>query len=148
MHETYIMDQSSYVEGRKILVDIIIAHEFIHSLNSSIKLGMLLKLDMLKAFDKLSWQYIEQVLLAFGFGHRWIQWTLALTSSPFFSILINGVPSSTFKPSCGIHQGDSLYPFFFILMVEGLSCHTHATFLSGKIQGLYLHIPYLQHTHE
>lgn len=39
-------EQSRYVEGQKILDGIILAHEVIHSLKSSKKVGMLMKLDM------------------------------------------------------------------------------------------------------
>jgi hypothetical protein len=46
--------QMGYVEGRKILDGIIIAHEVIHSLKITKKLGMLLKLDLSNAFNRLS----------------------------------------------------------------------------------------------
>jgi hypothetical protein len=90
------------VEGRKILDNVILAHEVIHSLQSTSTPGMLLKLDLSKAFEKLSWAYMKSILLAFGFAPDWIDWILNLTSFAFFSILINGVPSHPFSPSRGI----------------------------------------------
>ena len=98
-------EQSGYVEGRQILDGIILAHEVVHSLKSTKNPGMILKLDLSKAFDKLSWFFIEKILLSFGFSQDWAQWILSLLSSYFFSILVNGSPSSTFSPSRGIHQG-------------------------------------------
>jgi hypothetical protein len=100
---------------------------------------MILKLDLSKAFDKLSWQYMRISLLAFGFCNEWVNWILNLTSSSFFSILVNGTPSKTFSPSRGIHQGDPLSPFLFVIMVEGLSCYIKASILNGSLQGLSLH---------
>jgi len=44
-------------------------HEITHTLKHSKQAGMLLKLDLSKAFDKLNWDYIQQMLSAFGFNH-------------------------------------------------------------------------------
>ena len=52
-------EKIGYVEGKKILDGIILTHEVIHSLKISKKLGMLLKIDLSKAFDKISWNYIK-----------------------------------------------------------------------------------------
>jgi hypothetical protein len=65
-------EQSGYVEGRQILDSIILAHEVIHSLQKTKTPGMLLKLDLSKAFDKISWEYMRAILLAFGFDQRWV----------------------------------------------------------------------------
>jgi hypothetical protein len=46
-------EQSGYMEGRQIMDNIILAHEVIHSLQSTKSPGMLMKLDLPKAFDKL-----------------------------------------------------------------------------------------------
>jgi hypothetical protein len=92
-------EQSGYVEGRQIMDSVILAHEVIHSLHSTKTPGMLLKLDLSKAFDKLSWNYLRSSLLAFGFDPAWVSWIVNLTSSTLFSILINGFPSKPFSPS-------------------------------------------------
>jgi hypothetical protein len=126
-------EQSGYVEGRKILDSVILAHEVIHSLQSTGTPGMLLKLDLSKAFDKLSWAYMKSILLAFGFALDWVDWILNLTSSAFFSILINGVPSRPFVPSQGIHQGDPLSPFLFIIMAEGLNRFIKASLVDKSL---------------
>jgi len=42
---------------------IILSNEVIHSLKILKKPGMLLKLDLSKAFDKLSWNFIHKMLL-------------------------------------------------------------------------------------
>eukprot|EP00253_Pinus_taeda_P017944 PITA_17944 len=65
---------------------------------------MLLKIDLSKAFDSLSWVYIQKILNAFSFDPAWIRWVFSLLSSSFFSALINGIPSPTFRPSRGIRK--------------------------------------------
>jgi hypothetical protein len=104
-------EQSGYVEGCQIMDNIILVHEVIHSLKSTRTPGMLIKLDLSKYFDRLSWQYMNSLLAAFGFNKDWINWIMKLTTSAFFSILVNGVPSQPFSPTRGIHQGDPLSPF-------------------------------------
>jgi len=49
---------------------IILLHEIMHSLKQSKEAGMILKLDLSKAFDKLSWTYIQQMLIAFGLNFK------------------------------------------------------------------------------
>jgi len=82
--------------------NVILDHEVIHSLKMTKVPGMLIKLDLSKDFDKVSWQYLHSILESFGFDQQWVNWILNLTSSAFFSIVINGVPSQLFSPSRGI----------------------------------------------
>jgi hypothetical protein len=132
-------EQVGYVEGRQIMDNVILAHEVIHSLKTSRTPGMLIKLDLSKAFDKASWQYLRAVLESFGFDQCWVNWILNLTSSAFFSILVNGVPSRPFSPSRGIRQGYPLSPFLFVLMVEDLRRYIKATIIDDSLRGLPLH---------
>jgi hypothetical protein len=132
-------EQAGYVEGRQIMDSVILAHEVIHSLKSTKTPGMLIKLDLSKAFDKASWQYLRATLNSFGFDQNWVNWILNLTSSAFFSILVNGVPSWPFSPSRGIRQGDPLSPFLFVLMAEGLGRYIKSAVLEGSLKGLPLH---------
>jgi len=55
-------EQSVYVEGHQIMDNIVLTHEPIHSLKTKNNPGMLIKLDMSKAFDYLNWQYMTHVL--------------------------------------------------------------------------------------
>eukprot|EP00253_Pinus_taeda_P011878 PITA_11878 len=47
-------EQSGYVEGRQILDNILLAQEMIHTLHSRKETRMLMQLDLLKAYDKVS----------------------------------------------------------------------------------------------
>ena len=99
---------------------------------------MIIQLDIAKAHDKLSWSNIRVVLKAYSFDYIWIKWVMALVTIASCSILLNGSPSKTFKPTRGLRQGDTPSPFLFILMMEGLGRAIKATKEEGRIQGLRL----------
>eukprot|EP00253_Pinus_taeda_P016963 PITA_16963 len=132
-------EQSCYAEGRQIMDGIILTHEIIHSLKQSKQAGMLLKVDLSKAFDKLSWSYIHHMLKAFGFCSTWVRWIMSLITSSHFSLLVNGFPSHPFKPSRGIRQGDPLSPFLFVIMAEGLGRHIKQALQSNRLRGISIH---------
>ena len=56
-----------------------------------------------------------------GFNEKWIGWIKGCLSSTSISILVNGSPTSEFKPQRGLRQGDPLAPFLFDLVAEGLT---------------------------
>ena len=89
-------EQVGFVEGRQILDGVISIHETIHSVKIGKIRGMLLKLDLSKAYDKLNWKFLAGMLKAFRFSNQWIRWVMNLVSWAFFSILVNGSPSSPF----------------------------------------------------
>jgi mannosylglycoprotein endo-beta-mannosidase len=36
--------------------------------------GIMIKLDYEKAYDKVSWSFLEDMLKSKGFGDKWIRW--------------------------------------------------------------------------
>jgi hypothetical protein len=65
-------EQAGFVEGRKILDNIIHAHELIHMLKPHRRGGMIIQLDLEKSYDKINWHYIVKTLEDFGFAQHWI----------------------------------------------------------------------------
>jgi len=55
-------EQSGYVEGRQITDSIILNQEVLHSIKTQKIPGMLIQLDLSKAFEKISWTYIKEIL--------------------------------------------------------------------------------------
>ena len=70
-----------------------------------------------------------------GFPDRWIGWVMGYVTTPTFSILINGKPYGNINPSSGIHQGDPLSPYLFLLCVEGLTSLLSKAKNDGRIHG-------------
>eukprot|EP00253_Pinus_taeda_P030603 PITA_30603 len=138
--------QFAFLESRQIHEVVGLAHESIHSIWSRHLKGILLKIDLSKAFDRVSWLYIKMILIHLGFPHTFISWIMACISSPTFSILINGSATPFFHSERGLRQGCPLSPLLFLLVMEGLSRLIDSAKRSGDFRGLRItDICYLTH---
>ena len=81
-------------------------------------LGGLLFLDQEKAYDRLSHQYLEQVLYHFGFPASLVHALLVTTRPTIAHVLDVHHPLEGFHVHCGVRQGDPLAPLLFNLAFE------------------------------
>jgi ribonuclease HI/exonuclease III len=128
--------QGGFVEGRNILDNVIQVQETLHSSKKRKEKGMLIKLDMANAFDRVNRSFLIKVLLSFGFSPHFVQLINACIDNPWIAPLVNGRPSNFFQARRGIRQGCPLSPFLYILMADTLSRKLSAERTAGSLPGL------------
>ena len=73
-----------------------ITQELLHSIKVKKQKVMVLKLDLVKAFDHVDWTFLRLVLLQIGVPVEGVNWIMGCVSSPNFAVLINGTPQKKF----------------------------------------------------
>lgn len=116
-------NQNAFIKGRCI-------HDNFRAVRLSCKAlhrrhvpSVLLKIDIAKAFDSMSWTFLLEVLQHMGFGRRWRNWIAAILSTASTKIVLNGKPGRRICHAWGLCQGDPLSPMLFVLVMEVIN-HT------------------------
>lgn len=102
-------NQTAFVKGMFILESVVTTHEMLHSTYHSGNLGLVLKLDYEKAFDKVNLDFLIDLLEKRGFGPLWIKWIKQITHLGSVGVKINGINGNFFTTSKETH-----YPLCFL----------------------------------
>lgn len=94
---------------------------------------MMLKINLEKAYDKISWDFLEDTLKFFNFNPKWINLILSYVTSVSTSILWNGEALKEFFLGRRLRQGDPLSPHLFVLCLSLLINRKAEDHTSGKV---------------
>ncbi|KAJ9548141.1 hypothetical protein OSB04_020684 [Centaurea solstitialis] len=132
------VNQSAFIKDRLITDNVMVAFETLHTMqrNTRKKYGeVALKIDISKAYDRLDWNYLRQMLIALGFPRRWVNMMMLTVESVRYFVRINDNLVGPIIPQRGLRQGDPLSPYLFILCMEGLSAILNHEKATGRIHG-------------
>lgn len=96
--------QSSFIPRRSTSNNIMIAQEVIHSLHRRWGRNgtFIVKVDLEKAYDRVDWGFLEQVLMTSGFKENFRRLVLSCISSTEVAVNWNGELLPPFLPSRGL----------------------------------------------
>lgn len=114
-------DQACAIPGRKITDSLVLIRDTIcYARDRNIRL-VVLNLDFEKAFDRVSHQYLFQVLQKMGFPRRFIAWVGLLYRGITSKFLVNGNLTKAVNINCGVRQGCPLSALLYVICIEPLA---------------------------
>jgi hypothetical protein len=127
--------QSAFLPQRQILDGVLVLNEIIDLATRRKDTCLLFKVDFEKAYDTVSWRFLERMMVKLGFYEGWLKWMRACIFNSSMSVLVNGSPTEDFKVGRGLRQGDPLSPFLFLIVAEGLAGLMRRAVAIGKFKG-------------
>jgi len=73
-------------------------------------MGVMMKIDMQKAYDRLDWSFLMAVLKKFGFSDSWCQILFSCVSNCWYSVSVQGELNVFFKSHRGVRQVEQNAP--------------------------------------
>lgn len=130
-------NQNAFIAGRSLHDNFVLVRQTMRVLHQLRAPRVLLKLDLTRAFDTISWSFLFEALRQYGFGSRFLNWLAILLSSASTRLLINGESGPSIWHRRGLRQGDPLSPQLFVLAVDTLGCLIRRAMSLGVLERLH-----------
>jgi hypothetical protein len=114
-------NQSAFVKSRSLNDNFVLVRQVARKINLRRHSGVLLKLDLSRALDTMSWVFLFEVLRRMGFGDRFLKWTAVLLYTANTKKLVKGVPVDRIQYARSLRQGDPTSPLLFVAGMEVLT---------------------------
>lgn len=110
--------QTGFVAGRCIFDNVFLAVEVMEWAEESHQDLVLMLLDFEKAYDRISWGFLEAALARLGFFNKWINIIMTLNREAAATININGQQGPIFLLEQTVRQGCPLAPYLFLFAAD------------------------------
>ncbi|XP_020681303.2 uncharacterized protein LOC110098734 [Dendrobium catenatum] len=127
--------QSGFIAQRCSTDYIILASELLRDFKGSSK-KFCAKLDIKKAFDCVSREFLIDRLIQKGFSDRFVSWIKGCIWEIHFSVCLNGNLEGFFNSSAGLRQGCPLSPLLFCIVMDGLSQTLNLPYINSGFKGI------------
>ena len=133
LHKIINPDQTGFMSNRYIGENTRLIYDIMQYTEDEEITGLLLLIDFEKAFDTLSWNFIQQTLDFFNFGPTIRQWVKIFYTNITSAVNQGGNLSEIFNIQRGCRQGDPLSPYIFLICAEILAIQIRK---NEKIKGI------------
>ena len=100
------------------------------------EVGIVLKLDFEKAYDKVDWSFLLKNFKQRGFCDKWCDWIKQVVSGGTVSVKLNNLFGPYFVSHKGVRQGDPLSPILFNFVDDCLTRMINRAQHNGLMTGL------------
>jgi hypothetical protein len=130
----------TFIKGLFIHDGALALHGILHELATKNLHAIILKLNFEKAYDRVNWEFLREVLHRKGFEGSYMHRIMKLVSGGKTAISINGEVGPYFRNKCGVRQGDPISLFLFDLVADALDEVLRRENEAGNIAGVVPHL--------
>jgi hypothetical protein len=116
--------------------NIILFQEALHSSIRRKDKGMIIKIDLANAFDRVRHNFLFKVMEKFSFTPAFINWIKSCIGSPWIVPLVNGQATKFFQASRDLWQGCPLSFLFYAIQASVLSFQLNHGQIQNNLMGL------------
>jgi hypothetical protein len=115
------VNQSAFIKTRSLHDNFLLVRQLARKINDRRQKGVLIKLDVSRPFDSISWSFLLEVLRGLGFSELWCSRVAILLRTASTRVIVNGVPGRKIIHARGLRQGYPSSPLYFFMAMEVLT---------------------------
>jgi hypothetical protein len=111
-------NQSTFIKSQFLVDRVVVVNEVVDLANRLKNECLIFKMDSEKAYESVSWRFLDYMLVRYGFRDRWssVDENVRIIVICQFSLMFSNERCEYYKG----HNGDPLAPFLFLSVAEGL----------------------------